>query len=82
MYKHVSISFKLRYYIVDLVLEMVPIIVVEPLPKECGGGLLRTKEENVAQLTLVHVCVTLTQLCNLDCVQSDYICHHILETKK
>ena len=45
--------------------------VVESLPKECGGGLLRTKEGNVAQSTPIGICVALTLLCNLDCVRSD-----------
>ena len=36
------------------------VVEVEPLPKECGGGLLRTKEGNVAQSTSIHVCIALT----------------------
>ena len=47
-----------------------------------GGGLLRTKEGNVVQLTPICVCIALTWLCNLDCVQSDYMCHHIGKRKQ
>ena len=43
----------------------------DPLPKECGGGLLRTKEGNVAQSTPIHICIALTD--SVTCVQSDYM---------
>lgn len=44
----------------------------EPLPMECGGDLLRTKESDGVQSTPIRVRVALTPVCTLECVQSDY----------
>lgn len=58
--------------------------VAESLSKERGKAFSEQRKAtcNVAQSTSLHIRIALKRLCNLDYVQSDYMRHHIWDTKK